>query len=75
MHDSRSLPLEFVTTNQAAAIHDVTPSTIRSWVLRGLLAPHTNVQGANVFRLSDVDKAEMESRRRDKSKRAQSRIA
>lgn len=69
-----SLSVEVVTTNQAAALHDVAPATVRSWVLRGLLHPFAKVEGVAFYRVEDVDRAEMLARQRDVSGRAQRRL-
>lgn len=69
-----SQSLEVVTTNQAATLHDVSPATIRSWVLRGLLHPYAKVEGVSFYRVEDVDHAEMLARSRDVSGRSQKRM-
>lgn len=63
-------PLPIVTTREAAFMHDVSPTTIRSWVRRGWLTPVCRIDGAHRFRLEDVDRAEKEVRDRDLSGRS-----
>jgi DNA-binding transcriptional MerR regulator len=63
-----------VSAARAAELHDVSQSTIRAWVARGLLNPVGHVNGAAYFRLSDVDEAEWKARQRDVSGRSKRRL-
>lgn len=75
MPDSLSSPPpEYVTTRQAAKLHDVTPSTIRSWANRGLLTPVAATSTLTLYRTQDVDRAEQQARRRDRTGKARARL-
>ena len=63
-----------IPTSEAARIHDVTTSTIRKWVQRGLLKSPFKIGGTSYYRLSDVDEAEWKARTRDTTGRAQTRL-
>lgn len=64
-----------VSTREAATLHDVAESTIRSWVRRGLLRPVFTAGGTSFYRMSEVDRAEMLARVRDVTGRARRRLA
>lgn len=75
MRGSPSSPVpDYVTTRQAAALHDVTPSTIRTWVRRGLLTPAATIGTLTIYRTADVDDAEHTARRRDRTGKAKDRL-
>jgi DNA-binding transcriptional MerR regulator len=63
-----------VTTAQAALLHGVAQATIRSWAARGLLTPERHVGKVPMYRLSDVDEAELKARQRDVSGRTTKRL-
>lgn len=63
-----------VTTAQAALLHGVAQATIRSWAARGLMAPEGHDGRSPLYRLSEVDKAELKARQRDVSGRSTKRL-